>query len=199
MSHFFAMLARMKWIRRWGLMRNTQEETLEGHTLQTAMMAYHLCVLHNVYFGGHVEPRQAAVLAMYHDVPEIFTGDMPTPVKYFNEQMRQTYGKVEALAQQRLLQSLPEELRPYYRPLLCEPETDPLWPFVKAADTLSAYVKCLQEVTAGNGEFASALTTIKEKLEAMEMPEVTLFLQNYTQGFTLTLDELQRYTDKNNK
>lgn len=191
-SHFFAILARMKWIRRWGLMRNTQEENLQEHTLQTAMIAYHLCVLHNVYFGGHVEPQKAAVLAMYHDAPEIFTGDMPTPVKYFNDQMRHTYGEVEQMAQKRLLQSLPKELHSYYEPLLCQPERDSLWPFVKAADTLSAYVKCLQEVTAGNGEFTSALTTIQEKLHAMAMPEVEMFLENYTTGFTLTLDELQR-------
>lgn len=191
-SHFFAILARMKWIRRWGLMRNTQEENLQDHTLQTAMIAYHLCVLHNVYFGGHVEPRQAAVLAVYHDTPEIFTGDMPTPVKYFNTQMRKTYGEVERMAQQRLLQALPDELHAYYEPLLCQPERDPLWPFVKAADTLSAYVKCLQEVNAGNREFTSALETTHEKLQSMGMPEVDMFLRDYTTGFTLTLDELQR-------
>lgn len=191
-SHFFAMLARLKWIRRWGLMRNTQEETLEGHTLQTAMIAFHLCLLHNTYFGGHADPKQAAVLAMYHDVPEIFTGDMPTPVKYFNTHMRKTYGEVEAMAKEKLLGSLPEELRPAYAPYVVTGEADALWPFVKAADTLSAYLKCLQEVNAGNGEFQSAFESIGKKLTHMHMPEVDMFLRDYTQGFTMTLDELQQ-------
>lgn len=192
MSHFFALLARLKWIRRWGLMRNTQVETLEGHTLQTAMIAFHLCVLHNVYFDGEADPRQAAVLAMYHDVPEIFTGDMPTPVKYFNEHMRKTYGEVENMAKDRLLHALPEELHPVYEPYLVCGEEDPLWPFVKAADTLSAYLKCLQEVSAGNGEFQTAFVSIEQKLKALHMPEVDLFLREYTAGFTMTLDELQK-------
>ena len=158
MSHFFAMLSRMKYIRRWGLMRNTQEENIQEHTLQTAMIAYHLCVLRNVRFGGTVDPQRAAVLAMYHDVTEIFTGDMPTPVKYFTPLMRETYGRAERLAGERLVASLPEDLQSAYAPLILAGEDDPVWPFVKAADTLSAYLKCLQEKHAGNTEFDTGLS-----------------------------------------
>ncbi|MCH4167012.1 MAG: 5'-deoxynucleotidase [Megasphaera sp.] len=191
-SHFFAMLARMKFIRRWGLMRNTQEENIQEHTLQTAAIAYHLCVLSNTYYGGHTDPKEAAVLAMYHDVPEIYTGDMPTPVKYFSEDMRRTYGQVEKLAQERLLKLLPAELQEAYRPLICEAEKNPLWPYVKAADTLSAYVKCVQEMAAGNSEFKDAYHTIGAKLEQLDMPEVARFLAEYVPSFRLSLDEINK-------
>lgn len=190
MSHFFALLARMKFIRRWSLMHNTQEENIQEHTLQTAMIAYHLCLLSNLHFGGRTDPKQAAVLAMYHDAAEIFTGDMPTPVKYFNEKMRRTYGDVEAMAQERLVQTLPEELHAHYKPLICGAEEDPAWPFVKAADTLSAYLKCRQELAAGNREFAEAFSSLKARLEQLGMPEVDMFLADYAPSFSLSLDEM---------
>lgn len=192
MSHFFALLARMKFIRRWSLMRNTQEENIQEHALQTAMIAYHLCVLSNLHFGGQTDPRQAAVLAMYHDAAEIFTGDMPTPVKYFNEKMRRTYGDVEQMAREKLVQTLPPELQAWYEPLLCHAEEDPVWPFVKAADTLSAYLKCRQELAAGNREFADAYSSLKERLEQLHMPEVEMFLTDYGPSFSLSLDEINR-------
>lgn len=190
MSHFFALLARMKFIRRWSLMHNTQEENIQEHTLQTAMIAYHLCVLSNLYFKGHADPKQAAVLAMYHDAAEIFTGDMPTPVKYFNEKMRRTYGDVETMAQEKLVQTLPKGLQDIYKPLICSAEEDPVWPFVKAADTLSAYLKCQQELAAGNREFSEAFASLKERLEQLRMPEVDLFLTDYAPSFSLSLDEM---------
>ncbi|EHM37588.1 5'-deoxynucleotidase [Anaeroglobus geminatus] len=190
MSHFFAMLSRMKYIRRWGLMRNTQEENIQEHTLQTAMIAYHLCVLRNVRFGGTVDPQRAAVLAMYHDVTEIFTGDMPTPVKYFTPLMRETYGRAERLAGERLVASLPEDLQSAYAPLILAGEDDPVWPFVKAADTLSAYLKCLQEKHAGNTEFDKAYGTIGKKLRDLHMPEVDVFMEEYAPAFLLSLDEM---------
>ena len=170
MSHFFALLARMKFIRRWSLMHNTQEENIQEHTLQTAMIAYHLCLLSNLHFGGRTDPKQAAVLALYHDAAEIFTGDMPTPVKYFNEKMRRTYGDVEAMAQEKLVQTLPEELQ--------------------AHDTLSAYLKCRQELAAGNREFAEAFSSLKARLEQLGMPEVDMFLADYAPSFSLSLDEM---------
>ncbi len=192
MSHFFALLARMKFIRRWGLMHNTQEENIQEHALQTAMIAYHLCLLGNKYFGGRWDPHRAAVLALFHDAAEIFTGDMPTPVKYFNEQMRSTYGEVEALAKNQLLGTLPEDLQDLYRPVLCEAEADPAWPMVKAADTLSAYVKCVQELAAGNREFADARAALERRLKALGRPEVDKFLDEYVPGFSLSLDELNK-------
>jgi 5'-deoxynucleotidase len=191
-SHFFAILARMKFIRRWGLMRNTQEENIQEHTLQTAMIAYHLCVMRNTYFAGHVDPKQAAVLAMYHDATEVYTGDMPTPIKYFNSSMRQTYGEVEELAQNRLLSALPPELRPTYEPLIKSAEQDPVWPLVKAADTLSAYLKCMQEKNAGNREFDEAIKTIRQKLDSLHLPEVDRFLAEYSESFLLTIDEINK-------
>lgn len=190
MSHFFALLARMKFIRRWSLMHNTQEENIQEHTLQTAMIAYHLCLLSNLHFGGRTDPKQAAVLALYHDAAEIFTGDMPTPVKYFNEKMRRTYGDVEAMAQEKLVQTLPEELQAHYKPLICSAEEDPAWPFVKAADTLSAYLKCRQELAAGNREFAEAFSSLKARLEQLGMQEVDMFLADYAPSFSLSLDEM---------
>ncbi|MCI1248199.1 MAG: 5'-deoxynucleotidase [Megasphaera sp.] len=194
-SHFFAILGRMKFIRRWGLMHNTQEENIQEHTLQTAMIAYQLCLMSNTYYGGHTDPREAAVLAMYHDVAEIYTGDMPTPVKYFSEDMHRTYAQVEILAQQRLIRLLPPELRDAYKPMICAAEDNPVWPFVKAADTLSAYLKCVQEVAAGNREFKDARETIGAKLKDMAMPEVERFMQEYVPSFQLSLDEMNKTND----
>lgn len=191
-SHFFAILARMKFIRRWGLMHNTQDENIQEHTLQTAVIAYHLCLLNRVYYGGNVDPREAAVIALYHDAPEIYTGDMPTPVKYFNEDMRRTYGQVEKLAQKRLVNLLPPELQKSYEAIICDAEDSPVWPYVKAADTLSAYLKCVQEMAAGNNEFKDAYETIEAKLKTLDMPEVERFLQEYVPSFNLSLDEMNR-------
>lgn len=191
-SHFFAILARMKFIRRWGLMRNTMEENIQEHTVQTAMIAYHLVLLHNTYFGGHGDASRAAVLALYHDASEVYTGDMPTPIKYFNAQMRDTYKEVEKLAQERILRSLPEPLRPAYEPILMKAEAYPEWPFVKAADTISAYLKCLQEKNAGNHEFNEAYETIRARLLDSPLPEVAMFLRDYEPAFLLTIDEISK-------
>jgi 5'-deoxynucleotidase len=190
MSCFFAILARMKFIRRWGLMRNVQDENIQEHALQTAMIAYHLCLLHNQGNDMQVDAKQAAVLAMYHDAVEVYTGDMPTPVKYFNSKMRNTYREVEKMAQERLLLTLPKELRPAYEPLIKNAEQDPVWIYVKAADILSAYLKCMQEKNAGNYEFDKALHTIEGKLKSLHMPEVDVFLKEYAPAFVLTIDEI---------
>ena len=192
MSHFFAILSRMKFIRRWGLMRNTQEENIQEHTLQTAMIAYHLCIMHNTYYGGKADASFAAVLAMYHDVSEVYTGDLPTPVKYFSPDMRKTYGRVEKLAQERIVQSLPKELQSQYEPLIVRGEEQPEWPFVKAADTISAFLKCQQEKNAGNHEFDEAYETIGKRLADNPLPEVRRFLREYVPIFLLTVDEVNR-------
>ncbi len=193
MSHFFAILARMRFIRRWSLMRNTIEENIQEHTLQTAMIAYHLCLLHNQRVTAaedQVDAGRAVLLAMYHDASEVYTGDMPTPVKYFSPVMRKTYGEVEKLAQKRLLETLPASLQAAYEPLLCQAEEDPVWPYVKAADMLSAYLKCLQEKYAGNREFDEAYDTIGANLRALPLPEVAQFLQDYAPSFLLSVDKM---------
>ncbi|MDU2095201.1 MAG: 5'-deoxynucleotidase [Negativicoccus succinicivorans] len=189
-SHFFAYLARMKFIKRWGLMKNTMPENIQEHSLQTAMIAHMLAVLRNARYGGHVDPERAAVLAMYHDVSEVFTGDMPTPVKYFNEDIRAMYGTIEQAAVEKLFATLPADLRDAYRAYILTPEEDPLWELAKAADTLSAYLKCVEERTAGNPEFDEAYATIRKKLEESTVPEVHDFLATFAPSFTLTLDAL---------
>lgn len=189
-SHFFAYLARMKFIKRWGLMKNTMAENIQEHSLQTSMIAHMLAVLRNARYGGHVDPERAAVLAMYHDVSEVFTGDMPTPVKYFNEDIRAMYGTIEQAAVEKLFATLPADLRDAYRAYILTPEEDPLWELAKAADTLSAYLKCVEERTAGNPEFDEAYATIRKKLEQSPVPEVHDFLATFAPSFTLTLDAL---------
>mgnify|MGYP003296188999 CR=1 FL=1 len=153
-SHFFAMLARMKYINRWALMRNIQEESICQHSMETAAFAHALALIKNKYFGGSLNADRAAVLALYHDMPEIITGDLPTPVKYFNEDMKEVYSKVEENACIKLLSMLPDELKEDYSPLFFKEDKDEyLWKIVKAADKINAMTKCLEEKKAGNKEF----------------------------------------------
>lgn len=191
LRHFFAVLSRMKHIRRWGLMRCTREENLCEHSFETAVLAHALAVLRNERFGGHVSPERAAALALFHDASEIFTGDLPTPVKYDNPALRSAYAQVEQHARNRLLSMLPEELRPMYRPLLEEggPEEEELRRLVKAADKLSALIKCREELRAGNTEFSRAEQTLRRAVEEMHLPEADCFLTEFLPSYDLTLDE----------
>ena len=190
-SNFFAYLARMKYIARWGLMRNTASENIAEHSLQVAMLAHGLVTVHNVRFGGNLSAERAAVLALYHDAPETITGDLPTPVKYANPSIKEAYRAVEEKSCERLLSMLPEELRDSYCPLFFpQPEDEALRPFVKAADKLSAYFKCLEEACCGNAEFKVAEQTTRAACVKMEMPEVDYFLACFAGGFTKTLDEM---------
>ncbi len=189
-SHFFAFLRRMKFIRRWGLMRNTMPENIQEHSLEVAWIAHHLAILKNTYFGGQVDVNQAAVIAMYHEVSEIFTGDLPTPIKYFDQSIRKVYGDIELAAQRKLLDTLPLEVQPAYEPYLIEPEKSDLWKLVKAADTMAAFFHCVAEKQAGNSEFNEAYTSTLEKLKKYEMPEVNLFLELYVDSLNLSLDQL---------
>ena len=188
-SHFFALLSRMKYIGRWGLMRSVSGENVAEHTLQVAMFVHGLAVIGNEKFGGAVDPARAALAALYHDASEILTGDLPTPVKYDNPDIKDEYKKVERVADEKLLGMLPEELRgSFTEAFFPDPVTERL---VKAADKLSAYFKCMEELGAGNGEFRSALATTRAALQAMAMPEVDYFLDQFGDSFDLTLDELQ--------
>ena len=193
MKHtFFAYLARMKYIKRWGLMRNSVPENDAEHTLQTAMIAHGLALIRENIFHKPCDGEHCAMLAVYHDVSEVFTGDMPTPVKYFTEDLRDRYQEIEDKARERLLQTLPDELKKAYRPYILDMEKDPLWPLVKAADTLSAYLKCAEEKQAGNSEFEEAFRTTENKLRKMQLKEVDWFLDHFAGSFFLTLDEMNK-------
>ena len=190
-SHFFAYISRMRFIQRWALMRNTAPENVQEHSHQVAVLAHALAVIRKERFGGGtVDPGAVAVAALYHDASEILTGDMPTPIKYDNPAIRAAYKDVEAVAERKLLDLLPEDLRPAYAPFLTEvdPETERL---VKAADKLSAYIKCVEELKAGNNEFREAAAQTRRALEGYGLPEVTYFLDTFMDSFSLTLDELK--------
>ena len=189
-SHFFAYVSRMRFIQRWALMRNTAPENVQEHSHQVAVLAHALAVIRNEKFGGTVDPGQVAVAALYHDASEILTGDMPTPIKYDNPAIRKAYKDVEAVAEGKLLAMLPEELQAVYAPILTP--TDPeVIRLVKAADKLSAYIKCVEELKAGNNEFREAAAQTRKSLEAYELPEVVYFLETFMDSFALTLDELK--------
>ena len=190
-SHFFAYVSRMRFIQRWALMRNTAQENVQEHSHQVAVLAHALAVIRNEKFGGAVNPGEIAVAALYHDASEILTGDMPTPIKYHNPDIRRAYKEVEAVAEKKLLDLLPVELQSVYEPILtgCSGETEIL---VKAADKLSAYIKCVEELRGGNNEFRDAGRESLEALKDMGMPEVDWFLQRFGSSFGLTLDELRR-------
>ena len=189
-SHFFAYIARMRFIQRWALMRNTASENVQEHSHQVAVLAHALAVIRNRFFGGTVDPGTVAVAALYHDASEILTGDMPTPIKYYNPAIRDAYKDVEALAERKLTEMLPPALQEDYRSILTiqDPEVAAL---VKAADKLSAYIKCLEELKAGNNEFREAAAQTCQALEGYGLPEVDYFLKTFLESFSLSLDELK--------
>ena len=192
MSHnFFALISRMRYIGRWGLMRNTFQENIQEHSHMVAVLAHALAVIRRDIFGGDLDPEHAAVLALYHDAPEILTGDLPTPVKYYNPEIREAYREVEEVSARRLLSMLPEALRPAYEPLLLEDQESEYHALVKAADKLSAYIKCVEEVKAGNTEFRQAAEQTRRALESYDLPEVRYFIDTFLESFSLSLDELK--------
>jgi 5'-deoxynucleotidase len=193
MSHFFAYLSRMKFIRRWGLMYSTHAENIQEHSLQVALVAHALAVIRNRLYGGNIDAQRVAVLALYHDAHEVLTGDLPTPVKYFNPDIAASYHAIEAAAQQRLLGMLPEALRPDYAAFFSPEPSEPVYAeLVEAADKLCAYLKCHEERAAGNPEFAHAEEVLRARVEGFNLPEVRYFLETFAPSFGLTLDELQR-------
>lgn len=190
MHHFFAYMARMRNINRWGLMRNTFPENDQEHALQAAMIAHALATIRNVRYGGTLNADQVAALAMYHDAGEVITGDLATPIKHFNPEVREAFDALEAMARGRLLDMLPEDLRAAYAPYLQPDEQDEAWRVVKAADRICAYLKCVEEIKAGNGEFVKAKDSILRDIQAIDRPEVQDFMQAFAPSFELTLDEL---------
>ena len=189
-SHFFAYISRMRYIPRWALMRNTFSENVQEHSHMVAVLAHALAVIRNKVFGGGIDAGQVAVHALYHDATEIITGDMPTPIKYYNPEIKSSYRKVESVAADKLISLLPHELRASYRPIL-RGDNEELHRLVKAADKLSAHIKCLEEIKAGNMEFKRAAEQTREALGAMKLPELDWFMEHCMESFTMTLDELE--------
>ena len=189
-SHFFAYIARMRFIQRWALMRNTAAENVQEHSHQVAVLAHALAVIRNEKFGGLVDAGAVAVTALYHDASEILTGDMPTPIKYDNPAIRKAYKDVEAVAERKLVEFLLPELQESYREIV-SPVDGEIEVLVKAADKLSAHIKCLEELKAGNNEFREAAAQTRHALEGYALPEVRYFMNTFLDSFTLTLDELK--------
>jgi 5'-deoxynucleotidase len=190
-SHFFAYLSRMRFVKRWGLMRNTHVENLQEHSLQVAMLAHALAVIRNTLFDGSVRPDRAATLGLYHDAAEVITGDIVAPIKHFNPEITRAHRVIEDIANERLQSMLPTGLAASFTPLLFPVDADQAeWAIVKAADKLTAYLKCLEELRAGNDDFTKAAQVLERDVRAIEAPEVRYFLEIFVPSFSMTLDEL---------
>ena len=189
-NEFYALMGRMRYITRWGLMRNTFSENIQEHSHQVAVLAHALALIRrDILDLEGPDPDKCAVAALYHDASEILTGDLPTPIKYYNPDIRTAYKQVEHVAGERLLEMLPEQLRGSYEHLVLEDDQEVL-PIVKAADKLSAYIKCIEEQKAGNTEFDSAAQLSMEAMRAMSMPELDWFIEECLVPFSLNLDQL---------
>lgn len=190
-SHFYAMLSRMRYINRWGLMNNTKYENLSEHSLDVAIIAHCLALIHNKRFGGNVDPERAALLAVFHDATEIITGDMPTPIKYFNPEIKEAYQKIEDSAADKLVSMLPEDFQEDFEKIIKinTPQDIELKRFVKAADRFSALIKCINEMRTGNDEFRKAKEAIEQSIHEMDMPEAKVFENEFLPSFYLSLDE----------
>ena len=193
--NFFATISRMKYIERWALMRNSRQENLSEHSLEVAMIAHALCVIGNVRYDKNLNAEKAALVGLYHDSSEIITGDMPTPVKYYNSDIKEAYKQVETIAEYKLIEKLPQDLQPAYMDIYKTdntPDDKYMRRLVKAADKLSAYIKCIEEENSGNKEFSTAKKSIEENLNKLkaELPEVKDFIEEFLPAYGKTLDEL---------
>jgi len=191
MYKFFAYLNRMKYINRWGLMHSTVNENIMEHSQQVAVIAHALATISNVYFGGKLDPNSIAVKALFHETSEVLTGDLPTPIKYFNPEIRDAYKKLESYSNKRLLEHLPSELSAEYARIINE-NNDEEYKFVKYADKICAYIKCVDEVKMSNSEFYKAEKTIYQDIRNYHRPEVDYFMDNFVEAYKLSLDELDR-------
>lgn len=190
MYKFFAFLNRMKYIKRWSLMRSVREENIMEHSQQVAVIAHALALLNNKIFGGSVDVNSVVLLAQYHEVGEVITGDLPTPIKYFNPEIKSAYKDLEKGASERLLNMLPETLKGEYERYILPDEESEEYKLIKCADRLAAYLKCVEEVKAGNSEFKKAKTSIGNELKALKRPEVDYYLKEFAPAYDLSLDEL---------
>jgi len=189
-NQFFAMISRMKYINRWGLMRNTIPENISEHSLDVAFIAHSLAVIKNTRFGGSINAERVALLAMFHDTTEIITGDLPTPVKYYNSKIKDAYNDVENIAKIKILSYLPKDIRGEYNSLFYHEENEEyLWRLVKSADRISAFIKCIEEKRMGNTDFEKAEIVILKSIEEIDLPEVKCFMDEFIPAFRLTLDE----------
>ena len=191
-SNFFAFISRMKYIDRWGLMRNISKENVSEHSLDVAVIAHALAIIQKKRLDMDVNPEKTALYAIYHDASEIFTGDMPTPVKYYNSVIKSAYKEVELSVNQRLLNMLPGDFKEEFEDILLPKDKDrQIWQTVKAADKISAYIKCLEEEKSGNKEFQKAKQTLYSTITNMKLPEVEIFMDEFLEGYCLTLDEME--------
>ena len=186
-NNYYAMLFRMKYINRWALMRNLRAETLSEHTLETAFIAHCLAIIAKKRFSENIDPDKVAVTALFHDTAEVITGDLPTPVKYYNDDIKSAYKSIEAAAENKLLELIPEDLReeftPYYRP------DEKVELYVKAADKFSALIKCKEELSLGNAEFQKAAKSAEKAIKALKLPAADVFLKEFVPSFAVALDE----------
>lgn len=188
MSNFFAYLSRMKYIKRWSLMRSTVTENVLEHSAEVAQIAHALASISNLYFGGDFDCDRIGMIGLYHETSEVITGDLPTPIKYYNPEIKSAYKAIEEVANSKLIGMLPSELRPSYTTLMKPTEKEAL--IVKVADKISAYCKCIEEVKCGNGEFKKAQKSLKATLDSYKLPEVEYFMENFISAYSKTLDEL---------
>ena len=190
-GNFFAMMSRMKYIERWALMKNTAQENVCEHSLEVGIIAHALAVIGNTRFNKNLNAEKAALIGMYHDSSEIITGDMPTPVKYYNQDIKNAMKEVEGVANKKLLSMLPEDMREAYKSIFFKAEEDEyLWKLVKAADKISALIKCMEELNTGNTEFRSARDSLEKAVVGLGLEEVTVFIEEFLPAYGNTLDEL---------
>lgn len=191
-SNFYAFISRMKYINRWGLMRNIKDENVSEHSLEVSVIAHALTIIQKKRLNKKVEPEKTALYAIYHDSSEIFTGDLPTPVKYFNHTIKTAYKDVEHYANQRLLNLLPKDFYDEYEAILIPKEEEiEIWKTIKAADKISAYIKCVEEEKSGNKEFVKAKQSILNEIKDMNREDVNIFMEEFMDGYELTLDEME--------
>lgn len=191
MYHFFAYVSKLKYILRWGLKRNVEDENVKEHSFDVAVIAHSLAIIKNRYFGGDLNPERIAIMALYHDASEVLTGDLPGPIKYFNPSIAEAYKEVEKAAEKKLITMLPEEMRPDFLSLIdYKAAGEDVSDLIKCADIISAYLKCIQEVDAGNAEFVVAKERVELILNENTQPEVKFFLEKFVPSYHLTLDEL---------
>lgn len=195
-SHFFALFSRMKYIDRWSLMRNTDSESLSQHSFDVAAISHALAIIGNKRLGKNYDTGKIALIGMYHDMPEIITGDMPTPVKYHNTEIRDAFGKIEKAAQNSLLSTLPEDIRDEYKELIIPDEKSSEYRLVKAADKISALLKCMLEERSGNREFTKAKETTEKSLHNMNCEEAEIFLSEFLDSYSMVLDTVLEKTEE---